>query len=111
VFDNIKITLHYSVYMHTSSEEVRISDDAERVQSVSYSYIRSLSGLCTAVFLWEGKRNICLGPLFSTVMSKVSCFQRGPTATVKYVMYKHSAVAAQLWAPPKCLQGPPSGDW
>jgi len=44
VFNNIKITLHYSVYMRTSGDKVRISDEAERVQSVSYSHIRSLSG-------------------------------------------------------------------
>jgi len=37
VFNNTKITLHYSVYMRTSGEKVRISDEAERVQSVSYS--------------------------------------------------------------------------
>jgi len=42
---NMKITLHYSVYMRTSGEKVRISDEAERVQSVSYSHIRSLSRL------------------------------------------------------------------
>jgi len=30
--------------MRTSSEKVRISDEAERVQSVSYPHIRSLSG-------------------------------------------------------------------
>ena len=29
----------------TSGEKVRISDEAERVQSVSYSHITSLSGL------------------------------------------------------------------
>ena len=47
---NIKITLHHSVYMRTSGEKVRISDEAERVQSVSYSHIRSLSPLYTVVF-------------------------------------------------------------
>ena len=35
VFNNIKITLHYSVYMPTTGEKARISDGAERVQSVS----------------------------------------------------------------------------
>jgi len=30
--------------MRTPGEKVRISDEAERVQSVSYSHIRSLSG-------------------------------------------------------------------
>ena len=33
MFNNIKITLHYSVYMRTSGEKVCISDEAERVQS------------------------------------------------------------------------------
>ena len=61
MFNNIKITLYYSVYMCTSGEKVRISDEAERVQSVSYSHIRSLSGLCTGVCLKEGKRGTCLG--------------------------------------------------
>jgi len=41
--NNVKITLHYSVYMRTSGEKVHISDEAERVQSISYSHIRSLS--------------------------------------------------------------------
>ena len=41
---NIQMTLYYSVYMRTSSEKVRISDEAERVQSVSYPHTRSLSG-------------------------------------------------------------------
>jgi len=36
VFNNTKITLHYSVYMRTSDEKVLMSDEAERVQSVSY---------------------------------------------------------------------------
>ena len=55
VFNNIKIILHYSVYMRTSGEKERISDEAERVQSVSYSHIRSLSGLYTVMCLKEGK--------------------------------------------------------
>ena len=65
--------------MRTSCEKVRISDEAERVQSVSYYHIRLLSGLYTVMCLREGKR----GP-FATVMCKVPCFQRGPTATVMY---------------------------
>jgi len=84
VFNNIKITLHYSVYMCTSGEKVRISDKAERVQSVSYSHIRSFSGLYAVVCLREGKQGTCLGPPFATVMCKIPCFQRGPTATVMY---------------------------
>ena len=96
VSNNIKITLHYSVYMRTSGEEVRISDEAEHVQPVSYSHIRSLSALYTVVCLREGKRGTCLGSPFATVMCKVAylafqgaqqqlqcisgllCFQRGP---------------------------------
>ena len=44
MFDNIKMTLYYSVCMRTSGEKVRILDEAERVQSVSCPHIRSLSG-------------------------------------------------------------------
>jgi len=43
VFNNIKVTLYNSVYMRTSAEKLRISDKAERVPSVSYPRIRSLS--------------------------------------------------------------------
>jgi len=82
--------------MRTSGEKERISHEAERVQSVSYSHIRSLSGLYTVVCLREGKRGTCLGPPFANVMCKVAdftfteaqqqlqcisgllCFQRGP---------------------------------
>jgi len=70
--------------MRTSGEKVRIWDESERVQSFSYSHIRSLSGLYTVVCLREGKRGTCLGPSFATVMCKVPCFQGGPTATVMY---------------------------
>ena len=35
--------------MCTSGEKVRISVEAESVQSISYSHIRSLSGLYTVV--------------------------------------------------------------
>jgi len=72
VSSNIKITLHYSVCMCTSVEKVRISDEAEGVQSVSYSHIRSLSLLYTVVCLRESKRGICLGPTFATLMFKVT---------------------------------------
>jgi len=70
--------------MRTSGEKVRISEEAERVQSVSYFHVRSLSGLYAVVCLSEGKRGNCLGPPFATVMCKVPCFQRGPTANVMY---------------------------
>jgi len=62
MFNNIRITLYYSVSMRISDETVRISDEAERVQSVSYFDIRSLSGLYTVVYLREGKRGTCPGP-------------------------------------------------
>ena len=82
--------------MRISGEKVRISNEAERVQSISYCHIRSLSGLYTVVCLREGKRGTFLGPPFATVLCKVAylafkaaqqqlqcisgllCFQRGP---------------------------------
>jgi len=82
--------------MRISGETVRISDEAERVQSVSYSHIRPLSGLYTVMCLREDKQDTCLRPPFSTAMCKVAypafkgvqqqlqciigllCFQRGP---------------------------------
>ena len=84
VFNNTKITLNYSVYMCTSGEKVRISNEAERVQSVSYSHIRSLSASYTVMCLREGKRGTCLGPPSATVMRKVPFLQRGPTAPVMH---------------------------
>jgi len=33
------MTLHCSVYMRTSGEKVRISHEAEHIQSVSYSHM------------------------------------------------------------------------
>ena len=50
--------------MRTSGEKVCISDEAEHVQSVSYSHIRSFSGLYTGMCLRERKRGTCLGPPF-----------------------------------------------
>ena len=48
----MQITSYYSVCMRTSGEKERISDEAERVQSVLYPYIRSLSGgLCNVMSL------------------------------------------------------------
>jgi len=41
--------------MRTSGEKVCISDEAERVESVSYFHIRPLLGLYTVVRLREGK--------------------------------------------------------
>ena len=70
--------------MRTSGEKVRISDEAERVQSASYSHIRSLSGFYAEVCLREGKRGTCLGPPFATVICEVPCFQGGPTVPVMY---------------------------
>jgi len=44
VFNNIRKTFYYSVCMRISDQKVRISDEAERVQSVSYPHIGSFSG-------------------------------------------------------------------
>jgi len=77
-----RITLHYSVYIRTLGEKVRISDEAERVQSVSYSHKVIVRVIYSGV--WESKRGTCLGPPFATQMCKVPCLQRGPTATVMY---------------------------
>ena len=50
VFNNIKITLHYSVYMRTLDEKVRISDEAN-VLNRFHIPTRSLSELHTVVCL------------------------------------------------------------
>jgi len=63
VFNNIKVTLYYSAYMLTSGEKVCISDEAELVPSVSYSHIRSFSGLYTAM-CGNASEALTLGPLF-----------------------------------------------
>jgi len=47
MLDNTKMTLYYSVRMRTSGEKVHILDEAQRVQSVSYPHIKSLSGYVT----------------------------------------------------------------
>jgi len=80
VFNNIKIILHYSVYMRTSGKKARISDEAECVQSLSYSHIIVRVIYCTVVCL-KGRqaRHLPRDP-FATVMCKVSYFERGPTA-------------------------------
>jgi len=59
------MTLYNSVRMRTSGEKVRITDESERVKSVSYSHIRSESGLYAVVCLREGKRSTCIAPPFS----------------------------------------------
>ena len=80
--------------MRASGKKLRLSDEAERVQSVSYSHIRSLSGLYTMVCLREGKRGTCLGPPFATVLCKVAylAFKWGPTVTA---MYKWAALLSK----------------
>jgi len=59
--------------MRTSGEKVRISDEAERVQSVSYSHIRPLSRLYTVMCL-KGKASeaLALGPLFQAPLQSIS---------------------------------------
>jgi len=53
--------------MRTPADKVRISAEAERVQSVWYSHIRSLSGLYTVVCLGKQARHLPRAP-FTTVM-------------------------------------------
>ena len=83
--------------MRTSGEKVRISDEVERVQSVSHSHVRSLSDLYTVVCLREGKRGTCLWPPFATVMCNVAylAFKWSPTATA---IYKWATLLA-MWPP------------
>ena len=78
VLNNMKLTLHYNVCMRTSGEKVHISDEVERVQSASYSHIRSfVRVIYSGVFKRRQARQLPLAP-FATVMHKVPCFQRGP---------------------------------
>jgi len=49
--------------MHTSGEKVCISDEAERVQSVSYSHVGSLSRLYPVMCLGEASEALALAPL------------------------------------------------
>jgi len=99
VFNNIKVTLYYSFYMRTPSEKVRISDEAERVQSVSFSHMRSFSRLYTAVCLREGKWGTCLWPPFATLMCKIPCFQRGPSRPDRKVAYPRKTRFGHLCRP------------
>jgi len=50
--------------MCISGENLRISDEAERVQSVSYPHVRSLLVLYTVVCLMGCKRGTSLGSPF-----------------------------------------------
>jgi len=59
------LPLEPPLYMLTSGERSRISNEAESAQSVSYTHIRSLSGLHTLVCLREGNRGTCLAATFS----------------------------------------------
>jgi len=38
--------------MRTSGEKLRISDEAERVQSVSHPHIRSLAGIYISIYMY-----------------------------------------------------------
>jgi len=61
--------------MRTSGKKVRISEAVRvRVQSVSYSHIRSLSGLYTLLYLGEGKRSTCPGPSFQRAPARRKYF-------------------------------------
>ena len=58
MFNNIEITLHYSVYMRTSGEKVRISDEAERVQPVSYFHKIIVRIIYSGVFMGRQARHL-----------------------------------------------------
>ena len=49
MFNNIKITLHYSVDMRTSGEKVCISNETEHVQLVSYYHIIGVANMSIAI--------------------------------------------------------------
>ena len=71
--------------MRTLGEKVLISDEAESVQSVSYSHIRSLSELYTVVCLSKGRQARHLPPATlgnSNVQSTL--FSMGPNSNVIY---------------------------
>ena len=76
--------IYYSVYMRTSGKKVRISDEAERVQSVSYSHVRSLSGLYTlysGVFKGRQVRHLPRAPPCNcNAQSSIPCFQMRPNS-------------------------------
>jgi len=83
--------------MRTSREKVRISDEAERVQSVSYSHIQQdhchgYIQLCVR----EGKRDTCLGSTFATVMCKVA-----------YIAFKEAQQQLQCISGLLCFQSDP----
>ena len=78
MFSNIKITLHYSVYMPTSGEKVCISDEAECVQSVSYSQIR----YCQGYIQW------CVSGWASEALASYPPFQ-GPPQGISHANIPH----------------------
>ena len=83
--------------MRTSGEKVCISDEAERVQSVSYSHMRSLSGSYAVVYIREGKRGTCLRPLFGSVMCKVACLAFKGTQRNCNALFFHRAPSIHLF--------------
>ena len=81
----MKITLHCSVYMRTSGEKVNISDEAECVQSVSYSHSMIVRLIYSGVFKGRQARQLPRAPLCNcNVQSSIPCFQMGTTATAMY---------------------------
>ena len=85
MFHNIRITLHQKVYIRKLGEKVLISDEAESVQSVSYSHIRSLSGLYTEVCLSKGRQARHLPPAtLGNSYVQSTLFSMGPKSNVIY---------------------------
>jgi len=72
MFNNKKITLCLSVSMRTSREKVRLLNEAG-VQSVSYSHVRSLTGLHTVgCFKGRQARHLPRAHLFKGPLQGVS---------------------------------------
>jgi len=77
-FNNIKLALHYSVHMRTSGEKIRILDEAEHVQSVSYSHKMIVRLTYSGAFRGRQARHLPRTPLCNcNVQSSLSCCQMG----------------------------------
>jgi len=93
--------------MRPSGDKVRTSDEAERVQSTSYSYKIIVRVIYSGAFKGRQARHLPRTP-FATVMCKVPCFQTGPQQQLQFantlltkgpkvtVMHKHFSFKGPL---------------
>jgi len=85
VFNNIRISSHYTVFLRTLGEKVNISEEAKSVQSVSDSHIRSLSGLYTVMCLSKGRQAKHLPPAtLGNTNVQSTLFSKGHNSNVMY---------------------------